>query len=72
MANPGVPGTPGVAVLDEVILLLRAVLCIIDEPAMGVDSIGVVTLLLLTMKLFILPKGPDDDPIFELWTDGMS
>lgn len=66
MANPGVPGTPGVAVLDGVILLFRVVLCIIDEPAMGVDSIGVVTLLLLTMKLFILPKGPDDDPIFEL------
>jgi len=63
MANPGVPGTPGVTELGEVTLLFMTELCIIDDLAMGVDSIGVVTLLLLTMKLFILPKGPDDGPI---------
>lgn len=72
MANPGVPGAPGVAALVEVTLLLIAELCIIDDPAIEVDSIGVVTLLLLAIKLFILPKGPDDGPIPGLWTGGIS
>jgi hypothetical protein len=68
MANPGVPGTPGVTGPGEVILAFMLEFGIIEGPAMDAVSIGVVTLLLLAMKLFILPKGPDGEPTPGLWT----
>jgi hypothetical protein len=66
MANPGVPGTVEVAGLGEVILVFIPEFGIIDDPVIEFVSIGVVILLLLTMKLFILPKGPDDELTVEL------
>lgn len=68
MANPGVPGTPGVTESGEVSLAFMPEFGIIEGPAMDAVSIGVVTLLLLTIKLFIFPKGPDDEPTPGLWT----
>lgn len=68
MANPGVPGTPGAAGLGEATLGLFIMEAATMGDAAMVVSMGVATLL-LTMKLFILPKCPDEDPTPGLDTD---